>query len=152
MIGRRIRALFVAALAVAGLIWCVSRLEVLGAPFLPTFLTGAFPPAFWSALNQVGQQAGALALQFGALLVAILQIGVAALALVAVLALLVALRQPRSGRRTRVTTFRAPAAAVNAGAPVALPQRCPGCGRPVQTDWVACPTCTISLPPARRVS
>lgn len=151
MIGRRLRALLVATLALVGLLWCVNRLEALGAPFLPAFLTVAIPPTIHTAAVAIGQQAGALALQFGALLVTILQIAVAALALVAVLALLVALRRPRPERRGSVTTLRAPRASMGNVAPVALPQRCPGCNRPVQPDWVACPTCMASLP-ARRVS
>ena len=138
-------------MALVGLLWCISRLEALGAPFLPSFLTGAIPPAIHSAVIQLGQQAGALALQFGALLVTILQIAVAALALVAVLALLVALRRPRPERQGSVTTFRPRRATTGNVTPAALPQRCPGCNRPVQADWVACPTCMVSLP-ARRVS
>lgn len=151
MIGRRLRALLVATLALAGLFWCVSRLKALGAPFLPAFLTGVIPPAIHSAVIQIGQQAGALALQFGALLVTILQIAVAALALVAVLALLVALRRPRPERPGSVTTFRTGRAPISNAKPVALLQRCPSCNRPVQADWVACPTCMVSLP-ARRIS
>ncbi len=151
MIGRRLRALLVATLAFVGLVWCLGRLEALGAPFLPAFLTGAIPPAIQSAVANLGQDVTALALQLGALLVTILQIAVAALALVAVLALLVAIRRPRPTLRGSVTTFQAPRAAASNAAPIALLQRCPGCGRPVQSDWVACPTCMVSLP-ARRVS
>ena len=150
MISRRLRALLVAALALAGLFWCVSRLQALGAPFLPAFLTGAIPPAIHSTIVQLSQQAGALALQFGALLVTILQIAVAALTLVAILALLVALRRPRLERQGSVTTFRT-RAPIGTAKPVAMPQRCPNCNRAVQADWVACPTCMVSLP-ARRVS
>ena len=151
VIGRRLRALLVATLAFVGLLFCISRLEALGAPFLPAFLTGVIPPSLRSAVDNLGQDVGALALQLGALLVTILQIAVAALALVAVLALLVAIRKPRPVRRGSVTTFQAPRAALSNAAPISLPQRCPGCGRPVQADWVACPTCMVSLP-ARRVS
>lgn len=151
VIGRRLRALLVAALAVGGLVWCVSKLEALGAPFLPTFLTGIVPPVLRLTASQVAAQLGALAMQLGVLLVAILQIAVAALALVAVLAIVVAIRRPRTTRRGKVTTFQAPRGAVSGAAPVALPQRCPSCGRPVQTDWVACPNCMVSLP-ARRAS
>lgn len=151
MVGRRLRALVVATLAVVGLIWCVSRLQALGAPFLPGFLTGVVPPTMHTAIGQLAAEAGGLALQLGALLVAILQIAVAALALVAVLALLVAIRRPRRPRQGTVTTFQAPHAAVSAASPVALPRRCPNCDRPVQTDWVACPICMATLP-ARRAS
>jgi hypothetical protein len=149
MVGRRLRALVVATLAVVGLIWCVSRLRALGAPFLPGFLTGIVPPTLHAAIGQLAAEAGALALQLGALLIAILQIAVAALALVAVLALLVAIRRPRRPRQGAVTTFQAPRAAVNATPPVALPRRCPNCDRPVQADWGACPVCTVSLPTRR---
>lgn len=151
MIGRRLRALLVATLAFVGLLWCIARLEALGAPFLPAFLTGAIPPAVQTAGAHLSQAASALALQLGALLVTILQIAVAALALVAVLALLVAIRRPRPTQRGSVKTFQAHRAAVSNATPIALPQRCPGCGQPVQADWVACPTCMVSLP-ARRVS
>jgi hypothetical protein len=145
VIGRRLRALLVATLAFVGLLWCIGRLEALGAPFLPAFLTRAIPPALQSAVAMAGQDVGALALQLGALLVTMLQIAVAALALVAVLALLVAIRRPRPVRRGSVTTFQAPRVTASNAAPIALPQRCPGCGRPVQPDWVACPNCMVSL-------
>lgn len=151
MLGRRPRALLVALLAIVGLAWCVSRLRALGAPFLPAFLTGIVPPTLHAAIGQLAAEAGALALQLGALLVAILQIAVAALALVVVLALLVAIRRPRQPRQGTVTTFQTPRTAVSAAPPAALPRRCPNCDRPVQADWVACPTCTVSLP-ARRAS
>jgi hypothetical protein len=150
VIGRRLRALLIATVAVAGLIWCISRLEALGAPFLPAFLAGIVPPAVHAAISQIGVQLGALAIQLGTLLVTILQIAVAALALVAVLALLVALRRPRPPRQGTVETYQAPRTAASVNAPVVLPQHCPNCGRPVHADWVACPTCTISLPVASR--
>src|SRR6185437_15474159 len=68
VLGRRPRALLVALLAIVGLAWCVSRLRALGAPFLPAFLTGIVPPTLHAAIGQLAAEAGALALQLGALL------------------------------------------------------------------------------------
>lgn len=149
MIGRRLRALIVAILALVGLYWCLKRLQALGAPVLPAFLGGVVPPALHAAVARLAVRATVIALQFGALAVTILQIAVTTLALVALLALLVALRRPRPAKQGTVTAFQT--RPVISASPAAVPQRCPTCGRPVQLDWVACPACTASLP-AQRVS
>lgn len=150
MIGRRLRALIVAILALFGLYWCLKQLQALGAPMLPAFLGSVVPPALHATVARLAVRASAIALQFGTVAVLLLQIAVTALALVALLALLIALRRPRALKQGTVTTFQGRPKA-GRPSPAALPQRCPNCGRPVQVDWVACPSCTTGLP-VQRVS
>lgn len=149
MLERRFKALLVAALAVMGLLWSIRRLHALGAPYLPFFLTRAIPPAVRAVATNATSAGVFLATQAGTLIVDILQIAVPALALVAFLALLMALRRPRDKRTRDIRVAPRAAATFGVPSPLALTQRCPSCGKPVQDDWVACPACTNRLPVQR---
>lgn len=150
LVGRRGKALVIAALAIGGLLWAAQQLRAAGQPLLPVGLLGPIAVPVQQAAANVALTAQRAQLLLATLAADLLQFAVLGLALLALIALVIALRPARQPRPAAITIIK-PAEQPRPASPTAAPrQRCPACGESVRADWAACPRCAAALPATSR--